>query len=226
MELHHATEWLNEADAILIGASNGLSIAEGYHIFADNDDFKRYFGYFRQKYGISCLITGVFAHIPEHEQYMRTVRKYLIEDYAGSTVMKDLLDLVRGKEYFIVTSNADTHFQMNGFDPMRLFEIEGNFAGMDMHSPAWQEQQERFRRFIGLHANRRTLVFELGIGMRNQLIKKPLMDMAAAYPSWKYITLNMPQEIAVPENLKNKAIALPGNIADTFADLLKERRAS
>ena len=28
-----AQEWIAQADAILIGASNGLSIAEGYHIY-------------------------------------------------------------------------------------------------------------------------------------------------------------------------------------------------
>ena len=32
-----AQEWIAQADAILIGASNGLSIAEGYHIFANNE---------------------------------------------------------------------------------------------------------------------------------------------------------------------------------------------
>lgn len=30
---------LRSADAILIGASNGLSISEGYNIFADNEMF-------------------------------------------------------------------------------------------------------------------------------------------------------------------------------------------
>ena len=34
-----AQEWIAQADAILIGASNGLSIAEGYHIFANNEMF-------------------------------------------------------------------------------------------------------------------------------------------------------------------------------------------
>lgn len=32
-----AQEWIAQADAILIGASNGLSIAEGYHIFAKDN---------------------------------------------------------------------------------------------------------------------------------------------------------------------------------------------
>lgn len=37
---------LKEADAILIGASNGFSISEGLHIFADNQAFEEVFGGF------------------------------------------------------------------------------------------------------------------------------------------------------------------------------------
>lgn len=104
-----AAACLKNADAILITASNGLSIAEGYHIFADNDDFKQYFGDFREKYGIDCLIQGVFAPLSpdEHTRYMKTVHQYLIDDYHGSAVMKNLLKLVQDKDYFIVTSNGD-----------------------------------------------------------------------------------------------------------------------
>lgn len=38
-----------EADAILIGASNGLSITEGLHLFADNGAFERLFGDFKDR---------------------------------------------------------------------------------------------------------------------------------------------------------------------------------
>lgn len=34
---------IKEADAILIGASNGLSITEGLHLFADNAAFEELF---------------------------------------------------------------------------------------------------------------------------------------------------------------------------------------
>ena len=37
-------EKFREADAILIGASNGLSITEGLHLFADNAAFEKLFG--------------------------------------------------------------------------------------------------------------------------------------------------------------------------------------
>ncbi len=216
-----AAQLIREADAVLISASNGLSIAEGYHIFANNEAFQKYFGFFHRKYGISSLIQGVFARIPEHDQYMKTVRKYLIEDYEGSEVMKELLSLVRDKEYFIVTSNGDTHFQMNGFDPARIFEVEGNFDGTEMYGQEWKEQKDRFQSFVNRHREQNAVVLELGIGMRNTMIKKPLMDMTAAYPAWKYITLNMPREIYIPENIAERSIALPGDIAGTFKALLK-----
>lgn len=38
--IEKACHALRQADAILIGASNGLSIAEGYNIFADNEMFR------------------------------------------------------------------------------------------------------------------------------------------------------------------------------------------
>ena len=38
---------LKEADAILIGASNGFSISEGLHIFAGNQAFEEVFGDFK-----------------------------------------------------------------------------------------------------------------------------------------------------------------------------------
>ena len=47
-----------EADAILIGASNGLSITEGLHLFADNAAFERLFGDFKRKYGLGVYFAG------------------------------------------------------------------------------------------------------------------------------------------------------------------------
>ena len=46
---------IKEADAILIGASNGLSITEGLHLFADNTAFDMLFGDMKQKYGLHSI---------------------------------------------------------------------------------------------------------------------------------------------------------------------------
>lgn len=222
-----ANQWIKGADALLVSASNGLSIAEGYHIFADNDDFRRYFGDFREKYGIRCLIQGVFVPMPEpeHRRYMEAVRRYMIEDYSGSSVMKDLKALIGEKDYMIVTSNADTHFQMNGFDPEKVFEIEGNFDDLREGSPKWRVQQERCLAFIRRYSDSTVIQLELGIGARNQLIKAPLMNLVARCPNWRFITLNMPGEINILTTIADRALALPGDIGQTFEMLLKERDA-
>ena len=39
-EIKEIAEKIREADAVLIGASNGLSITEGLHLFADNQAFE------------------------------------------------------------------------------------------------------------------------------------------------------------------------------------------
>ena len=61
-EIQRAAQAIKDADALLIGASNGLSIAEGYHIFANNEMFRRQFGDFQQKYGIRNVIEGWLFH--------------------------------------------------------------------------------------------------------------------------------------------------------------------
>ena len=44
-----AWKWIEDADAVLIGASNGLSITEGLHLFADNQAFEELFGDLKRK---------------------------------------------------------------------------------------------------------------------------------------------------------------------------------
>lgn len=46
---------IKEADGILIGASNGLSIAEGYNIFADDAWFQENIGRFQKK-NTDCVV--------------------------------------------------------------------------------------------------------------------------------------------------------------------------
>lgn len=221
-DFESAKNLIANADAVLITASNGLSIAEGYHIFADNDDFKKYFGGFRDKYVIPNLISGVFAELPpsEHERYMSQVHKYLIDDYHGSDVMKNLLEIVADKNYFILTTNADTHFQINGFDANSIFEAEGNFDTMEMQSPEWNAQFERFRKFVSENADKNLLVLELGVGPHNQYLKNPVMNLLLQNPKWKYLAMNMEKDIVIPRGLEERSLVLAGDIAENLRRLL------
>lgn len=128
-----AVEKLKEADAVLIGASNGLSIAEGLHLFADNGAFEELFGDFKRKYGLRCILQGMGARWPSEEEkwafWSRLIRRYC-GMYKKSAVMCDLQTIVGEKDYFIITSNGECHFEMSGFAPDKIYEIEGEWLNM------------------------------------------------------------------------------------------------
>lgn len=217
-----AKKIIDASDAVIVSASNGLSIAEGYNIFADDKNFRAYFNDFRSLYGVSSLIQGVFAQLPkaDHQVFMNKVHQMMIDDYQPSEPFANLKNILSDKDYFVVTSNADTHFQLNGFDPKRIFEIEGNFDGLEMNSAQWEEQQNRFEQFVTNNQDKQLVQLELGIGARNNMIKAPLMNLVAQHASWSFITLNMPKEINVPEEISSQSISLPGDIGQTFKNLL------
>ena len=73
---------IQEADAILIGASNGLSITEGLHLFAANAAFEGMFGDFKRKYGLGCILQGMMAGWPSEEEKWAFWAR-LIHHYCG-----------------------------------------------------------------------------------------------------------------------------------------------
>lgn len=126
-------EKLKEADAVLIGASNGLSITEGLHLFADNQAFEELFGDFKRKYGLRCILQGMGGRWPSEEEkwafWGRLIHHYCGE-YQMTPVMRNLKSIVGDKDYFVVTSNGECHFEMSGFSPEKIYEIEGNWLTM------------------------------------------------------------------------------------------------
>ena len=136
-----------EADAILIGASNGLSITEGLHLFADNAAFEELFGNFKRKYGLRCLLQGMMAQWPSEEEkwafWARLIHHYCGQ-YCPTPVMNDLKAIVKNKDYFIVTSNGECHFELCGFDPEKIYEIEGNWLTMQCARPCHDTRYPSF----------------------------------------------------------------------------------
>lgn len=122
---------IQEADALLIGASNGLSISEGYNIFADDLWFQENFGDFRSRYGIRNVLQGLFFQYPSEETkwafFSRLISRKCYLEQPGP-VMEDLYRLAGSKDYFIVTSNGEEHFVPAGFDRDKVFEMEGRLT--------------------------------------------------------------------------------------------------
>ena len=120
---------INTADAIVIGAGAGLSASAG---FAYNGErFEKYFSDFHRKYGITDMYSGGFYPFETQEEYWAWWSRQILVNRYDCPVGKpyaDLLSLVNGKDYFVLTTNVDHQFQRAGFDKKRLFYTQGDYG--------------------------------------------------------------------------------------------------
>lgn len=128
-----ATDALKSADAVIIGASNGLSIAEGFNIFATNEWFMENFGDLASRYGLRNVLEAMFFRFPTiEEQWDFWARLASLKLYGEpvSKVMHDLREIVGDKPSFVLTTNVEGHFIPAGFLEEAVFEMEGSIGEM------------------------------------------------------------------------------------------------
>lgn len=120
---------LDEADAFLIGASNGLDMAEGLNLFRADAHFLESYGDFAEAYGVSSILHGLAARWPSDGlRWAFEARFAQVEwlDYRPGRAMGALLEIVGGRPSFVVTCNASGRFERAGFDPGAILETEGS----------------------------------------------------------------------------------------------------
>ena len=118
-----------DADAILVGAGAGLSTAAGFTYSGER--FRRFFSDFIQKYNFRDMYTGGFYPFRTLEEKWAYWRRYiLINRYENppKPVYTRLMNLVKDKDYFVITTNVDHCFQKAGVDKARLFYTQGDYG--------------------------------------------------------------------------------------------------
>ena len=139
-ELDALRQKLAEADAILIGAGAGLSAAAGFAYSGER--FRRYFGDFAAQYHFADMYAGGFYPYGSLEEYWAYWSRYIwINRYmdAPKPVYNRLCDLVKDKDYFVLTTNVDHCFQKAGFDKARLFYTQGDYGLWQCSVPCHNE---------------------------------------------------------------------------------------
>ena len=129
--LQKAESAIAEADAVLIGAGAGLSTAAGIHY--DGPDFEKAFADMIARYGFTDLYASSFYPFQSEEEKWAYWSRHI--DYArfapeGLPLYKRLLEMVQGKEYFVITTNVDGQFIKAGFPEEKVFEVQGDYGLM------------------------------------------------------------------------------------------------
>lgn len=128
------------ADAIVIGAGSGLSSAAG--LTYSGARFQKYFSDFAAKYPIRDMYSGgfyPFANLEEHWAWWSRHIYYNRYVDAPEPVYQLLLEQVKDKDYFVLTTNVDHQFQRAGFDKKRLFYTQGDYGLFQCSEPCCQE---------------------------------------------------------------------------------------
>ena len=131
---------IQNADAILIGAGAGLSTSAG--LIYGGERFEKYFFDFSKKYGIKDMYSGGFYPFTDSEtKWAWWARNIYFNRYVDppKPIYRNLLSLLKDKNYFVITTNVDHHFQRAGFDKNRLFYTQGDFGLFQSVNPKIQK---------------------------------------------------------------------------------------
>lgn len=136
---------LAEADLVIIGASNGLDMAEGLNLFCADAHFQEAYGDLAQADGIGCILQGLAS--PDASVRRRWAERFHQKEYLEyepGSLMNGLRRLTEHADTFVVTCNIDGHFARAGFDENRVLETEGGIrTSIDERRPPIQTPSPR-----------------------------------------------------------------------------------
>lgn len=127
-KLNILIEKIQEADAILVGAGSGMSAAAGLRFYYERDDvFLKNFGKFEEKYGFHNAFDGFYYNYKSSEERwaFNAVMTCLALDFPTGQPYFDLKDILKDKNYHILTTNQDTQFT-HLFPEEKISAIQGD----------------------------------------------------------------------------------------------------
>lgn len=150
---------LEDADAVVVGAGSGLSASAG--LTYSGERFERYFSDFIEKYHISNMYFGGFYPFETLEEYWAWWSRHIFYNrYVNppKPTYQQLLNLLREKDYFVLTTNVDHQFQRAGFDKQRLFYTQGDYGLWQCTKPCCQttwDNEKTVRRMVAEQRDRK-----------------------------------------------------------------------
>ncbi|MFR2586725.1 MAG: SIR2 family NAD-dependent protein deacylase [Adlercreutzia equolifaciens] len=114
---------------MLIGAGAGLSTAAGINYGGQR--FKDNFEPFIKRYGMTDMYSaGFYPFTTEEDRWAYWAHHATVNNLGmeATPLYRELYDWARGRDYFVITTNADGQFEKAGFAPERIFATQGDYA--------------------------------------------------------------------------------------------------
>ncbi len=124
-----AKQAIKQADYIIIGAGSGLSTAAG--LLYSGEKFEKDFREFIEKYHFGNLYSASFYEFKTQEEKWAFFAKMIKLNRYNEKPLKlyqELYEIVKNKEYFVLSTNVDGQFYNSGFDKDKVFEVQGDYS--------------------------------------------------------------------------------------------------
>ena len=135
-EIERLKSELKTAETVVIGAGAGLSTAAGFTYSGER--FQKYFSDFEEKFGFHDMYSGGFFPFETAEEMWAYWSRFIwcnrYTDVDNGTYKK-LYEIIKDKNYFVITTNVDHQFQKAGFDKSRLFYTQGDYGLFQCSKP-------------------------------------------------------------------------------------------
>ena len=158
---------LDRAEAVVVGAGAGLSASAG--LTYSGPRFEARFGDFIERYHFRDMYSAGFYPYDTPEAYWAYWSRHIYWNRYDQPVGEPyrlLLELLRDKTYFVITTNVDHCFQNAGFDKARLFYTQGDYGLWQCSKPCRQ------RTYDNEEAVRRMLAEQKGLRIPTELIPR------------------------------------------------------
>ncbi len=158
-QIKRASEFLKNADAIIIGAGAGSSTAAG--IQYGGKRFKDNFSEFIEKYGseyMTDMYAAGFYPFPTQEAKWGYWSKHAMMNRFNLPALPlylQLFEIVKNKNYFVLTTNVDHQFWKAGFTEERIFATQGDYGRIQCEKGCHQKTYDAEKRFRQMNQARR-----------------------------------------------------------------------
>lgn len=127
---------LDSAEAVVVGAGAGLSTAAGFRYTGER--FQQYFQDFIDKYGFRDMYSGGFYPFETLGGHWAYWSRYIyVNRYMDplKPVYQKLYEMVKDRDYFVLTTNVDHCFQKADFAKERLYYTQGDYGLFQCSGP-------------------------------------------------------------------------------------------
>ena len=127
-QIGRLVEEIAAADCVLVGGGSGLSAAGGGDFYyEDNESYRKCFGKYAEKYHFKGAFAGMMHPWASREEFWGYLATFL-HTTQTAPVRRPYLDLdtlLRGKDFFVLTTNQDTQF-VKLYPEDKVAEIQGD----------------------------------------------------------------------------------------------------